>query len=58
MAAAALVAAYVYDYFGSKVGLLVTNGMWFVGIAGVLVSLVALAILWFKRRRQSVRWSL
>lgn len=47
---AALVIAHVYNYFGSKLALLVTNGMWVVGSAGVLVSLVAIVFLRLRRR--------
>lgn len=52
LAAAALVIANVYHHFGSRAVALVVNGLWVVGSAGALVSLVALIILGLKHRRQ------
>jgi Co/Zn/Cd efflux system component len=53
IAIAALVIAHVYDYFGSKLALLVTNGMWMVGSTGLLVSLVAIVFLQFGHHHES-----
>ncbi|WP_152631189.1 hypothetical protein [Agreia bicolorata] len=51
-ATAALVIAHVYNYFGSKLALLVTNGIWILGSAGMLVSLVAIVFLRFRRQHR------
>jgi hypothetical protein len=54
IAIGAVVITNAYGPTGSPVLVLVTNGMWIVGSAGALVSVVALGCSWAKRDRTQV----